>query len=447
MPENNFETDTIAAVATPPGKGGVGIVRVSGPNVSNIANTILGIVPNPRHAFFTNFCAADDSVIDEGIAIYFPAPNSFTGEDVIELQGHGGPVVMDRLLQSVLMCGARLANPGEFSQRAFLNGRIDLTQAEAIADLIDAASTQASRSAIRSLQGAFSAKINHIFDLLTNLRVNIEAAIDFTEEEIPVINKLAIGQKLTIILDELEQVQQNATQGRLLREGIKVVIAGKPNVGKSSLLNYFTGHDSAIVTDIPGTTRDVLREYININGLPVHIIDTAGLRDSADVIEQEGIKRAHKEIADADYVLLLVDDDNIDFNAYADIKDKLIIVRNKIDLTKQEPQVLQKQDYTMIYVSVKTAAGLDLLKQYLVKQTGYEINNEGIFMARQRHLQALEQTAKSLSQAQQNITKDLTLDIIAEDLRQAQNQLGEITGAFYTEDLLDKIFAGFCVGK
>ncbi|GAG69699.1 unnamed protein product, partial [marine sediment metagenome] len=331
------ETNTIAAVATPPGCGGIGIIRISGAKVKSIAKAILGKIPPKRHAYHINF-KSGKTIIDSGIAIYFPAPHSFTGEDILELHGHGGPVVLDKLLKLILDLGAKLASPGEFSKRAFLNNKMDLAQAEAVADLINAASAQAANSALHSLQGKFSNEINALVEQTINLRTQVEAAIDFSHEEIN-FSANGIKKQLNIMLKKLKNIITDAKQGRLLQEGISVVIAGKPNVGKSSLMNYLTGHESAIVTNIPGTTRDILREHINLDGLPLHIIDTAGIREAMDAIEEEGIKRAWHEIELADFVLLLVDNDDIDLKPYQQILDKIIILRNKIDLINIKPKI------------------------------------------------------------------------------------------------------------
>lgn len=430
--------ETIAAIATAPGCGGVGIIRISGPESLFIAKTIIGLGLEPRYAKFVTFRDSNGEAIDQGLGIYFPGPNSFTGEDVVEFQAHGGMVVLDALLSRVLELGAKMARPGEFSERAFLNGKIDLVQAEAIADLISASSRQAANAAQLSLQGVFSKEINRIKDLLIKLRVNVEAAIDFSEEEIDFISKDKIANSIKEILAELSKLENIAKQGRLLREGISVVIVGEPNVGKSSLMNYFTGHDSAIVTDIPGTTRDVLREYVNLQGVPLHIIDTAGMRESGDVIEQEGIKRAWREIELADFVLLVVDSDAVDLALYEDVKERLVVIRNKIDLNNLEPKISDNA----IYISVKQQLGLDLLEKYLIDQIGFQ-SFEGKFIARQRHLQAINDTKQYL----QRVETVNSLDLLAEELRQAQQALGAITGEFVTDDLLGEIFSNFCVGK
>ncbi len=436
----NNKIDTIAAQTTPPGRGGVGVIRISGQKVKEIATKILGVIPKPRYVHFSVFLDANKEIIDQGLALYFPAPNSFTGEDVLELQGHGGPVILDCLLRRILELGAKLAEPGEFSKRAFLNDKIDLAQAESIADLINASSEQAAYSAMRSLQGKFSEKINLLIESLINLRMYVEEAVDFPEEEIDYISEQKITKQLENILATLDAVQKNAKQGALLQEGVSVVIIGKPNVGKSSLLNYLCGKDSAIVTHIPGTTRDVLREYINIDGLPLHIIDTAGLRESFDLVEQEGIKRTWQEMQRADFILLMTDEDKIDINYFKDFLDKLIVVRNKIDLTKYKAHIEKEK----IFISIKTGAGLELLKNYLKTNVGFNAEATGNFIARRRHLEALKKAEQFLLDGQQQIH---ALELLAEDLRQAQNSLGEITGKFYPDDLLDRIFSGFCIGK
>lgn len=435
----NVEIDTIAAQATAPGRAGVGIIRISGPKTQEIARQILTKVPKPRYAYFTKFLDKNNNAIDEGLALYFPAPHSFTGEDVLELHGHGGPIVMDAVLSRVLELGARLANPGEFSERAFLNGKIDLAQAESIADLINASSRQAARSAMLSLQGEFSRQINALLDKIINLRVYAEAAIDFSDQDVEYVSPEKISLELKNILQLLTDLQSSAKQGALLQEGVRVVIAGKPNVGKSSLLNYFCGKNAAIVTHIPGTTRDVLREYINIDGLPLHIIDTAGLRETFDIVEQEGIKRTKAEMAAADFILLITDEDKIDLKFFQDFLDKIIIVRNKIDLTSHKPKIEENK----IYVSIKNGAGVDLLKNYLKDKIGFRSECEGIFAARRRHLAALEKARLILS----SCSDKKAFELLAEDLRLAHQALGEITGAFYPDDLLSKIFAEFCIGK
>ncbi len=465
--------DTIVAQATPPGRGGVGIVRISGPRVAAIADAMLGHLPKPRYAEYLPFHASlfndESNVIDRGIALYFPAPHSFTGEDVLELQGHGGPVVMDILVKHVLTLGARLARPGEFSERAFLNDKLDLIQAEAIADLIDSASEHAARAATRSLQGEFSAHINALIERLVQLRIYVESAIDFPEEEIDFLSGghaiTYFGERLQEIIDALQQTLASARQGALLREGMTVVIAGPPNAGKSSLLNHLVCRDAAIVTNIPGTTRDVLREHITIDGLPLHIIDTAGLRDSSDPVEQQGIHRAWHEIERADRVLLMVDDtqangDGID-NMLQTIIEKLptgvpvTLVRNKIDVTGREPGEIMAREPGMrhsafdaeVALSIKTGAGLNVLREHLKASMGYVNSGEGGFMARRRHVDALRRAHVILEQAAYQFKVDRAGELLAEDLRLAQDTLSEITGAFTSDDLLGRIFSSFCIGK
>ncbi len=443
--------DTIAAVATPPGRGGVGIVRLSGPAVRSIGEAILGRIPRPRYALHAAFRDAAGDVIDTGIALYFPGPASFTGEDVLELQGHGGPVVMDMLLQRAVALGARLAGPGEFSQRAFLNGKIDLAQAEAIADLIDSASREAARSAARSLQGAFSAQIHDLVEALVQLRMYVEAAIDFPEEEIDFLSDGRVARELEGLIERLAGVQAQARQGALLREGMTVVIAGCPNAGKSSLMNALARRDTAIVTDIPGTTRDLLREYISLDGLPLHIIDTAGLRDDPEPVESQGIARAWQAIAQADRVLLVIDGQTgVDERVQA-IADRLPAgvpvtrVLNKVDLTGAAPGP-QAGDPAVVAVSARTGAGIEALCGHLKDSMGYHGGEAG-FVARRRHLTALEHAARALAQGRDQLLTYGAGELLATDLREAQQALGEITGAVTSDDLLGRIFSAFCIGK
>lgn len=448
----NSSNDTIAAQATPPGRGGVGIVRISGPKSRECAEAILGHCPKPRYAEYLPFCGSDYEVLDEGIAIFFPGPNSFTGEDVLELQGHGGPVVMDRLLALVQQLGVRLARPGEFSERAFLNDKLDLAQAEAIADLIDASSEQAARSALRSLRGEFSAKVDELVERLTELRMYVESAIDFPEEEIDFLADGEVQRRLDGIRESLAAVQQAAQQGSLLKEGMTVVLAGLPNAGKSSLLNALAGQESAIVTEIAGTTRDVLREQINLDGMPLHIIDTAGLRESADAVEQEGIRRAWREIEQADRLLLLVDDGKGVTDEERAILERLphglatTVIRNKADLSGNVPAVMDGELGSEIRLSAKTGEGIDLLRKFLEQSMGYQGSGEGSFMARRRHLDALERAAANLVTGDQLLQQG-SGELLAEELRLAQQSLGEITGEVSSDDLLGKIFASFCIGK
>lgn len=444
-------SDTIAAPATPPGRGGVGIIRISGSKVRDIATALLGKIPPARYATYSGFVDEIGQMIDQGIALYFPAPNSFTGEEVLELHGHGGPVVMDALLQRVLACGARMARPGEFSERAFLNNKIDLAQAEAVADLIDATSLQAAQFAMRSLQGEFSQQIQNLITALIELRMYVEAAIDFPEEEIDFLSDGHVTNRLAAILSQLITVRQAAQQGAILREGLTVVIAGRPNAGKSSLLNRLSGQETAIISDVPGTTRDLLREQIQIDGIPLQIIDTAGLRKSNDQIEQEGMRRALKAIEQADAVLLVVDATNDDISlpdlGFDLPLNKLILVRNKIDLIQEIAGLNQQSNFPVINLSAKTGEGLSLLKQQLKSLMGLTTTTESGFSARRRHLTALEKAKQHLLQGQQQLQNYRAGELLAEELLQAQQALAEITGEFRADDLLGHIFASFCIGK
>ena len=452
-----IDQDTIAAQATPPGRGGVGIVRVSGKQAAQIAEALLGFVPQPRFAHYGPFYDADKNQLDQGIALYFPGPNSFTGEDVLELQGHGGPIIMDFLLRRVVECGARLANPGEFSERAFLNDKLDLTQAEAIADLIDSTSEQAARCALKSLQGAFSSRVHGLVESLTQLRIYVEAAIDFPEEEIDFLADGKVAGDLKLIIDQLADVKQEARQGSLIREGMNVVIAGRPNAGKSSLLNALAGKESAIVTDIAGTTRDVLREHIHIDGMPLHIIDTAGLRDAPDEVERIGISRAWDEIQKADRVLLMVDGTTTatddpeqiwpEFVSRLEDKSKITVIRNKCDLTTEQPEIGEHDGHTLISLSAKADIGVDNLRQHLKDCMGYANTTEGGFLARRRHIDALNRAESLLLTGQDQLIYGAAGELLAEDLRQAQQHLSEITGEFSSDDLLGRIFSSFCIGK
>jgi tRNA modification GTPase len=444
------QTDTIAAIATPSGNGGVGIIRISGGLVTQIATQLTRKALTPRTAQFTAFLDQDDTVIDSGIALYFPAPASYTGEDVLELQAHGGSVVLNMLLRRVLALGARLARPGEFTERAFLNDKLDLAQAEAVADLITSSTEQSVRSAQRSMQGVFSEQVNLLITELTELRIYIEAAIDFVDEEIDFLTDGVVENRLISLVNRLEEIQQTAKQGRLLRDGMTVVLAGKPNAGKSSLLNALAGHDAAIVTDIAGTTRDVLRERIQLDGMPLHIIDTAGLHDSTNAVEQEGIRRAFEEIRKADKVLLLIDTRDTQPQTLLDaIPEGLDIttVFNKIDLVNKQPEIQNTESGTQIYLSIKTGAGMDLLIQHLKQSVGYNDSAENIFIARTRHLEALKKGYELVQYALHQLQTTQASELIAEDLRQAQQALAEITGEFTSDDLLGKIFSIFCIGK
>ena len=451
-------TDTIVAQATAPGRGGVGIIRVSGSQAAFVAKQVTGMDLKPRYAQYLPFKDADGTELDQGIALYFPNPHSFTGEDVLELQGHGGPVVMDMLIKRILAIpGLRPARPGEFSERAFLNDKLDLTQAEAIADLIDASSEQAAKSALQSLQGQFSKRINTLVESLIHLRIYVEAAIDFPEEEIDFLADGKVSADLQAIIDNLADVRQEANQGAIMREGMKVVIAGRPNAGKSSLLNALSGKDSAIVTDIAGTTRDVLREHIHIDGMPLHIIDTAGLREASDEVEKIGIERAWEEIKQADRVLFMVDGTTTEAtdpkDIWPDFVDRLpdhmgmTVIRNKVDQTGEALGVCQTSQPTLIRLSAKTGQGIEALRTHLKQCMGFTGNQEGGFMARRRHLDALERAAEHLAIGQQQLEGYMAGEILAEELRIAQQHLNEITGEFSSDDLLGRIFSSFCIGK
>jgi tRNA modification GTPase len=444
--------DTIVALASPAGVGGVAVVRLSGPQALALAEALVGPLPAPRHAALRCFVGDDGSPIDEGIVLVFPRPRSFTGEDVVELQGHGGPVVVDQLLAHLLSLGARLARPGEFSERAFLNGRLDLVQAEAVADLIAAGSADSARLALRTLQGELSRRVEALLDGLVRLRCHVEATIDFPDEEIDVLADAAVLADLDVLRTAIAALLGSAHRGRLLRDGLRVVIAGPPNAGKSSLLNALVGHDAAIVTAIPGTTRDVLREYIQLDGLPLHVVDTAGLREAADVVEQEGIRRARAEIAGADRVLWVYDDSHAPparaelqiAGLPADVP--LTLVRNKIDITGTAAGLSPGQPPT-IAISATTGAGLDALRDHLKESAGYRTGDHGEFIARRRHLDALGRVRMALDRARSILLERRAGELVAEDLRAAQNALGEITGVFTPDDLLDQIFSSFCIGK
>jgi len=445
-------TATIAAVATPPGRGGIGIVRISGAAVRHIAAGLLGKLPKPRHASFANFLDAASQPIDQGLAIFFPAPHSFTGEDVLELHGHGGPVVLDMLLNRALELGAQLARPGEFSERAFLNGKLDLAQAEAVADLIEAGSETAARSALHSLEGRFSQRVHALVEGLTRLRLYVEAAIDFPEEEIDFLADERVTQELDVLARDVEKLLASTQQGVLLHDGMTVVLAGPPNAGKSSLLNALAARDTAIVSAIPGTTRDVLRERIHLDGMPLHIVDTAGLRESRDEIESEGIRRAREQMQRADRVLLVLDDaahGALPAEVLQHVPAKLprSVIRNKIDLTGRAAGVTKKADETEIALSAKTGDGLDDLRQHLKECMGFQTAGEGAFMARRRHLDAIRRAQACLVQGQARLRESRAGELLAEELRQAQQALSEITGEFTPEDLLGKIFSSFCIGK
>jgi len=444
--------DTIAAIATPPGRGGIGIVRVSGPNAAGIAYELTGYAPRPRRAHLRTFRDEEGNALDAGLVLYFQGPDSFTGEDVLELQGHGGAVVMDMLLRRVLELGARLARPGEFSERAFLNDKLDLAQAEAIADLIDSGSEQAARAALRSLSGEFSSRVEMLVEHLTVLRAYVEAAIDFPDEEVDFLTDGAVAGRLAAIRNDFEDLADAAKQGSLMREGLTVVIAGRPNAGKSSLLNRLAGHDAAIVTDIPGTTRDLLRERIDIDGLPLHLTDTAGLRESGDAVEQEGVRRAWNEMEKADRVLLVVDS-SLGLTAEdQDILERLpralkaTVIYNKIDLTAQRPAEDELDGVASVWLSARTGQGMELLRAHLKRVAGYQQTGEDGFSARRRHLDAMRRAREHLDEAARHVEMRAG-ELLAEELRLAQLCLNEITGEFTSDDLLGKIFSSFCIGK
>lgn len=451
-------SDTIVAQATPPGRGGVGIIRVSGPKALAVAQAVTGRELPVRRAEYLPFKDTDGNAIDQGIALYFKAPNSFTGEDVLELQGHGGPVIMDMLIKRILeLDGVRTARPGEFSERAFLNDKLDLAQAEAIADLIDASSEQAAKSALQSLQGAFSTKVNSLVEALIHLRIYVEAAIDFPDEEIDFLSDGKVAGELDEIITSLDDVRKAANQGAIMREGMKVVIAGRPNAGKSSLLNTLSGKESAIVTDIAGTTRDVLREHIHIDGMPLHIIDTAGLRDASDEVERIGIERAWDEIKQADRVLFMVDGTTTSATSPEEIWPEFIdrlpenigmtVIRNKAEMTGEPLGICHASQPTLIRLSAKTGEGVDALREHLKACMGFSGATEGGFMARRRHLEALDAAARHLDIGKEQLEGYMAGEILAEELRIAQQHLSEITGEFSSDDLLGRIFSSFCIGK
>jgi tRNA modification GTPase len=437
--------DTIAAIATPPGRGGIGVVRVSGPRVAEIARAVLGALPKPRLATLSSARARDGAKIDEGIALYFEAPRSYTGEAVLEFQGHGGPVVMHAVLAAFLDAGARIAEPGEYTRRAFLNGRLDLAQAEGVADLIDAASSEAARSALRSLEGEFSAAVHLVSQALIELRALTEAMLDFPEEEVDSLHRDDAGGRLERARAALDELLARSRQGSLLREGLHVVIAGRPNVGKSSLLNRLAGAERAIVTALPGTTRDLVREDIRVEGVPLHVVDTAGLRESADEVERIGIERARDEMKKADVVLLVAeagDSDKDRTDLPTDLPEGAVRIRilNKIDLAGRPAA----RDKDAVWLSAKTGEGIELLRQALLEAAGWERSGESVYLARQRHLVALEQARSHLAAA---AGQQGRWELFAEELRLAQQALAGITGEFTSEDLLGEIFGRFCIGK
>jgi len=461
MSEASFfpnQTETIAAQATAPGRGGVGIIRISGPEVKNVAQVILGKLPELRKAEYLTFHSITNQALDQGIALYFKVPNSFTGEDVLELQGHGGPIILDMILKEILsLPKIRMAKPGEFSEQAFINDKLDLTQAEAIADLIDSSSEQAARCALHSLQGSFSKLIDEMVESTIHLRMYVEAAIDFPEEEIDFLADKKIVNDLKKIIKQISNVRNQAQQGSIIREGMRVVIAGKPNAGKSSLLNALSGKDSAIVTDIAGTTRDVLSEQIHIDGMPLHIIDTAGLRKSTDKVEQIGIERAWQEIKQADRVLLMIDSSTATTENHEDLWPEffnqlpegigLTIIKNKADIYKTVTGLSDNNKTPIVTISAKTGEGIDDLKDHLKDIMGYQGGTEGGFMARRRHLIALDKAYQHLTIGLEQLEAYAAGEILAEELRLCQQQLNEITGEFTNDDLLVKIFSSFCIGK
>ena len=452
-------TDTIVAIATAPGRGGVGVVRLSGENLSDYISGLLGGDRDlkPRYAHYVSFFDAGGEVLDQGLVLSFPAPNSFTGEHVIELHAHGGPVVLDSLINRCIELGARAARPGEFSERAFLNDKLDLAQAEAVADLIDASSSQAAKSAIRSLQGEFSTKIRDFVERMIAIRVFVEAAIDFPEEEIDFLADSALRQKLYALSADLREFLATAQQGALLRDGITLVLAGKPNAGKSSILNALAGQETAIVTSIAGTTRDVLREKINLDGIPLNIVDTAGLRETEDVVEQQGVIRAWNEIEKADAILYVVDCCNTSgesleqlwpeyFARFSQQQHNIITIFNKQDLLEGPAMEFDLND-NAIGVSAKTGEGLPDLKHLLLSSVGYQHQAEGVFSARRRHLSAIVSASDLVCHGIQQLEQSNAGELLAEDLRQAQGYLSEITGEFTSDDLLGVIFSSFCIGK
>ncbi len=448
--ESTSPQDTIAAIATASGAGGIGIVRVSGSAAAHIAAAILGICPAPRYAAYLDFKQENGDLIDRGIAIYYPNPHSYTGEDVLELQGHGGTALMQILLARCIALGARQAEPGEFTRRAYLNDKIDLAQAEAVADVINAATTEAAKSAVRSLSGEFSQRINILLLKLIDLRMFVEACLDFPEEEIDFITQGHVAEKLELIIKELTSVFEKAKQGSLLREGINVVLVGQPNVGKSSLMNQLAGEEIAIVTPIAGTTRDTIKNAIQINGVPLHVIDTAGLRETNDEVEKFGIERTWRAAETANIALLLVDAAHGITETEKSILARLpqeirkIWVHNKIDVANESAFIQDIDQVAHIHLSAKTGVGIDLLKSHLLKLAGYQNNSEGVFMARARHLDALAKVDAHLSSASAQIK---SAELVAEELRLAQDALSSITGEFTPDDLLGEIFSKFCIGK
>jgi tRNA modification GTPase len=446
--------DTIVAAASPPGRGGVGIVRISGPKTPEIAAVVLGDLPKPRTATFTPFMDAQQQPIDVGLALFFPSPHSYTGEHVLELQGHGGPVVIENVIARILELGARRATPGEFTQRAFLNDKLDLAQAEAIADIVDAGSREAARAAMRSLQGEFSAMVQGVTEAVIELRAYVEAAIDFPEEEVDFLADRDLAERLAAVREHFDAVEASARQGRLLREGMTVVIAGRPNAGKSSLLNRLAGYDAAIVTAVPGTTRDILRERIDIDGMPLHVLDTAGLRQGGDLVEEEGIRRARAEISRADRVLFVLDAlDDPGALAFEQERERLppdvpvTLVFNKCDLSSGIPIADTISGPPRVTISALNGTGLDVLRAHLKSCMGFRAAEAGTVSARRRHLEALTRARQHVEEAQRQLSDHRAGELVAEELRASQQALGEITGEFSSDDLLGRIFSSFCIGK
>ncbi len=451
--------DTIAAIATPTGRGGVGIVRISGPATARIAAGMLGNVPQPRYATFARFRREDGSAIDEGIALFFPSPASYTGEDVLELQGHGGVVVMDLLLERATQLGARLARPGEFTERAFLNDKLDLAQAEAVADLIDSASAAAARSAMASLDGEFSRQVDGLVEAVTLLRMYVEAAIDFPEEEVDFLADDSVTERLKATQSQLQELARAAGSGVLLAEGIEIALAGKPNAGKSSLMNRFSGRDTSIVTSVPGTTRDVVTESVNLRGVPVRFVDTAGLRDSDDLVEQEGVRRTVAAVARAHHTLIVIDANATGSDPRrieAELWDVLsqldagegaaTVVLNKVDLADVQSWPETVAEFDVVAVSAQTGAGFDALIERIAAAVGFDAE-AGTFTARRRHLTALTEATDAVARGMSALTDTGAGELLAEELRLAQDALGEITGVFTADDLLGRIFSSFCIGK
>ena len=447
----NPKLDTIAAIATGNGRGGIGVIRVSGSNLAELGLAMTGQQIYPRKAKYTQFLAADNSVLDFGIVLYFPAPHSYTGEEVLELQGHGGSAVLQAVLQRCLELGARIAKPGEFTQRAFLNNKLDLSQAESVADLIEATTLQAAKSAVRSLQGEFSKAVKLVVAKVINLRILVEATLDFPEEEgVSFVEQVLISDSVAAITSDLNQIQTLAKQGSILREGAQVVLVGAPNVGKSSLLNRLAGEDVALVSDIAGTTRDAIRQTMQINGIPLHIIDTAGLRESEDVVERMGIARTFHNIERADLILVLLDDsqnfvltESSSFVAKLPLNIPRLFVHNKIDVLGQPACIKEVSDSIHVYISALTGAGIDALQQTILKKIGWH-QEDGVFMARERHLVSIETAKRHLVTAKQQLAN---FELLAEELRFVQAALNEITGEFVADDLLGEIFSRFCIGK